>query len=176
MLGCTASGFKFPPFVIWKGVRNGRIHQDCHQNVFAESSVYTVQPSGWMDGTTFQDWVQRVVTPYAQLQDSKVYMALDHFSVHMQHANTTALQQIGVEVEFIPPGYTSILQVLDKGVHKPFKQYLREESMAFMLRNPEGTKPTRQDIALWIKKSWDQIQPSTSLNTWESIGIQATDH
>ena len=66
--------------------------------------------------------------------------------------------------------------VLDKGVHKPFKQYLREESMAFMLRNPEGTKPTRQDIALWIKKSWDQIQPSTILNTWESIGIRATDH
>jgi hypothetical protein len=103
-------------------------------------------------------------------------MALDQFSVHMQHNNTAALQQIGVEVEFIPPGYTSVLQVRDKGVHKPFKQYLREESMAFMLRNPEGTKPTRTDIALWIRNSWEQIQPTTILNTWESIGIRPMDH
>jgi hypothetical protein len=103
-------------------------------------------------------------------------MALDQSSVHMQHNNTTALQQIGVEVEFIPPAYTSVLQVLDKGVHKPFKQYLREESMAFMLRNPEGTKPTQTDIALWIINSWEQIQPTTILNTWESIGIRPIDH
>jgi len=155
---------------------NGRIHRDCFQNIFAESNVYTVQPSGWMDGEAFQDGVHPVITPYAHLHENKVYMALDQFSVHMQHNNTTALQQIGVEVEFIPPGYTSVLQVLDKGVHKPFKQYLREESMTFMLRNPEGTKPTRADIALWIRNSWEQIQPTTILNTWESIGIHAIDH
>jgi hypothetical protein len=95
-----------------------------------------------MDGEAFQEWVHRVIIPYAHLHENKVNMALDQFSVHMQYNNTTALQQIGVEVEFIPPGYTSIFQVLDKGVHKPFKQCLGEESMAFMLRNPEGTKPT----------------------------------
>jgi len=43
MLGCTASGVKFPAFIIWKGVRDG----------------------------------------------------------HMQHSNTFALQQIGIEVDFI---------------------------------------------------------------------------
>ncbi len=29
VLGCTASGVKFPAFIIWKGVRDGRIHRDC---------------------------------------------------------------------------------------------------------------------------------------------------
>jgi hypothetical protein len=76
---------------------------------------------------------------------------LDEFSVHLQHKNIFTLQQIGIEVNFIPVGYTPILQVLDKGVHKPFKQYLREEKIAFMVNNPEGTKPTRLDIALWNK-------------------------
>jgi hypothetical protein len=52
------------------------------------------------------------------------------------------LQQIGIDVNFIPVGYTPILQVLDKEVHKPFKQYLREESSAFMVNDPEGTKST----------------------------------
>jgi transposase-like protein len=32
------------------------------------------------------------------------------------------------------------------------------------------------DIALWIRNSWEQIQPTTILNTWESIGIRPIDH
>ncbi|MFN9656651.1 MAG: transposase [Dolichospermum sp.] len=171
MLGCTASGVKFPAFIIWKGVRDGRIHRDCRQNVFPGDNVYTVQPSGWMDGEAFQEWIQRVVRPYAELHNNSLYLLLDQFSVHMKHNNTIQLQQIGVEVDFIPAGYTPVLQVLDKGVHKPFKQYLREESIAFMVNHPEGTKPTRLDIAHWIRRSWDQVQNSTILNTWRSIGI-----
>jgi hypothetical protein len=45
-------------------------------------------------------------------------------------------------------------------VHKPFKQYLREESSAFMVNDPEGTKSTWLDIAQWITSSWDQVQHS----------------
>jgi hypothetical protein len=45
----------------------------------------------------------------------------------MQHHNTFTLQQISIKVDFIPAGYTPILQVMDKVVHTPFKQYIREE-------------------------------------------------
>jgi hypothetical protein len=125
-----------------------------------------------MDGEAFQPWVQRVIRPFAELHNNSLYFLLDQFfSVHMQCNNTFALQQIGIEVDFIPAGYTPILQVLDKGVHKPFKQYLKEESIAFMVKNPEGTKPTQLGIAHWIRWSWDQVQHSTILNTWHSIGI-----
>jgi len=96
---------------------------------------------------------------------------LNQFSMHMQHNNTLSLQQIGIEVDFIPARYTPILQVLDKGVHKPFKQYLREESIAFMVNKPEGAKPTWLDIAHRITRLWDQVQNSAILNTWHSIGI-----
>ena len=51
------------------------------------------------------------------------------------------------------------------------KQYLRKERIAFMVKNPEGTKPTQLGIAHWIRWSWDQVQHSTILNTWHSIGI-----
>jgi hypothetical protein len=90
---------------------------------------------------------------------------------HTHHNNTFTLQKIGVEVVFISAGYTPALQVLDKRVHKPFKQYLREENITFMVNNPEGTKPTGLDINHWITRSWDQVQQSTILNTWQSIGI-----
>jgi len=110
--------------------------------VFPGDNVYTVQPSGWIDGEALQELVQWVVWPFAELHNNSLYLLLDQFSVHMQHINTFALQQIGIEVNFIPAGYTPVLQVLDKGVHKPFKQYLKEESIAFMVNNLEGAKPT----------------------------------
>jgi hypothetical protein len=49
---------------------------------------------------------------------------------------------LGAEVEFIPAGYNPVLQAMDKGLHKPFKQYLREESLAWMVQQPDGAKPT----------------------------------
>ncbi len=101
MLGCTASGAKFPAFIIWKGVRDGRIHRDCQQNVFPGDNIYMVQPSGWMDWEAFQEWIQWVFQPFAELHSNSLYLLLDQFSVHMQHSNTFALQQIGIEVDFI---------------------------------------------------------------------------
>jgi len=32
----------FSAFIIWKGVRDGCIHQDCQKNVFPGDNVYTV--------------------------------------------------------------------------------------------------------------------------------------
>jgi hypothetical protein len=95
-----------------------------------------------MDGEAFQEWVQHIVRPFAEVHNNSLYLLLDQFLVHVQHNNTFILQQIGIEVDFIPAGYTPVLQLLDKGVHKPFKQYLREESIAFMVNNPEGAEPT----------------------------------
>jgi hypothetical protein len=54
------------------------------------------------------------------------------------------------------------MQVLDKGVHKLFKQWSTIQ---------RETKPTQLDVAQWIQRSWDQVQYSTILNTWQSIAI-----
>lgn len=56
ILGCTASEHKFPAFIIQKVVQDGQIHRDCQQHVFQGGDVYTVQPSGWVDGEAFQEW------------------------------------------------------------------------------------------------------------------------
>jgi hypothetical protein len=53
MLGCSAGGHKFLPFIIWKADRGGRIHWDCGMQVFKTGQMYTVQPSGWIYGQAF---------------------------------------------------------------------------------------------------------------------------
>jgi hypothetical protein len=75
---------------------------------------------------------------------------LHQFYVHIQHNNIFSLQQIGI---------------------KPFRQYLRDESITFMINNPEGAKPNPLDNAQWIQRVWDQGQHCTILSTWQSIGI-----
>ena len=52
-----------------------------------------------------------------------------------------------MEVDFIPGGYTGALQVLDKGVNKPFKQFVQHEYELWMVANQDGVKPARSDIA-----------------------------
>jgi hypothetical protein len=49
-------------------------------------------------------------------------------------------ERAGVEVDFIPAGYTSCLQVLDKGVNKPFKQFIQQQSIKWLQSTPARCK------------------------------------
>jgi hypothetical protein len=42
------------------------------------------------------------------------------------------------------------LHILDKGVNKPFKGYLREEFEMWMMLNGSSRKPMRAEVAQWI--------------------------
>jgi hypothetical protein len=72
------------------------------------------------------------------------YLLQDAFSVHAKEENVTVLQCGGVEVEFIPAGYTVVLQVLDKGVHRTFKHFYRENCMNWLTQQQQhqNAKPT----------------------------------
>ena len=80
-----------------------------------------------------------------------------------------AAQRAGVEVDFIPAGYTACLQVLDKGVNKPFKQFIQQQCIAWLQGAPQGAKPDRLTITNWISNSWNQVSVSTITNTWNSL-------
>jgi len=72
-------------------------------------------------------------------------------------------------VDLIPGGYTGAVQVLDKGVNKPFKQFVKQEYELWMLANQDGVKPGRLDIARWVFK---RVTAETIRNTWNLIGLQ----
>jgi hypothetical protein len=42
------------------------------------------------------------------------------------------INKLGTEVDIIPGGYTGSVQVLDKGVNKPFNGYFREQFEEWM--------------------------------------------
>jgi hypothetical protein len=52
---------------------------------------------------------------------------LDSFSVHLKGSNVRKIQDLRVQVEFIPPGCTGLLQPVDVGFNKAFKAKMRME-------------------------------------------------
>jgi hypothetical protein len=96
------------------------------------------------------------------------YLLQDQFSIHLKE---DLVNSIGMEVDFIPASYTACLQVMHKGLHKPFKGFLREENVNWLMNHQEGQKPSRVDTANWIVRSWDRVTISIIINTWEALGI-----
>jgi hypothetical protein len=54
--------------------------------------------------------------------ETRHLLELDQCKVHLMGSVVGALEGCGTEVEFILPGYTGKLQVLDVGINKPFKE------------------------------------------------------
>ena len=82
-------------------------------------------------------------------------------------------QDRGTEVEFFPGGYTGALQVLDKGINKPFQDHYRSQQLQWQITNCENNKPKRQHVAKWIEAAWEKVTVESIKNTWASIGIKA---
>jgi hypothetical protein len=53
------------------------------------------------------------------------------------------INKLGTDTEIVPGGYTGCVQVLDKGVNKPFKKYARDEFESWMVNNGSRKKTTR---------------------------------
>ncbi len=119
LLGVTLTGEKLPPFIIFKGIPNGRVAQEVSQ--VDSNVVCTVQKNAWMDETSFLFWTESIWNKFSSS------LLLDSYAVHETAAIKEALGKHGTKFLYIPRGFTSRLQVLDVGVNKPFKQYMRQQ-------------------------------------------------
>jgi transposase-like protein len=174
VLACTMSGIKLPALVIWRGVPNGRIDREIQGPLYLRDNVrHAVQVKGWLDSDKYQTWIREVLSVY--LNGRYGYLLQDQFSVHLKEENVMAAQRAGVEVDFIPAGYTACLQVLDKGVNKPFKQFIQQQSIKWLQSAPQGGKPDRVTITNWVSTSWNQVSVECITNTWRSLQLHPFD-
>jgi hypothetical protein len=179
LLAVTLSGVKLPPFIIFEGQPGdrSRIRREFKDPKFGypQSNFYTVQPKAWDDQNTHMQWVEKVWFPFCDQQQNGNYTYLihDEFKVHLMGKVIWHKQELGTEVEFIPGGYTGALQVLDKGIIKPFKDHYHSQQLQWQINNYENNKPKKQDVAKWIEAAWEKVTVESIKNTWASIGIKA---
>ena len=185
MLGVTGSGFKFPPYIIFKGMdtSGGLISRQLKRveaakdevetlDGFPTSNGYAVQENGWMNSKLMLDWVEKCFRPWAEATAGPKILILDEFSGHMTTEVRAAVVDCGVFLEFIPGGYTWRLQVLDVGINKPFKNHLRDSYDTWFSGNDYDAKPQRSDVATWVKDAMNAVEKSTIKRTWKRVGVE----
>ena len=139
--------------------------------------VYACQDKAWFDEGVMIKWIDHILAPDVRSAMPKgivPILFLDSFAVHMKASVVNKIQDLGVQVEFIPPGCTGLLQPVDVGYYnKAFKAKLRTEYNTWLLnQDPDQTIPntTRRDVANWIVAAAANIVDDTLKNSWRKTG------
>ena len=160
-----------PFFVLFLGKPNGRIVQ-CEFPMYPKGMIYACQDNAWMDERVMLMWVEMVLKPYVDTapQNMVPLLFLDSYCCHMMHLVVNVIQDLGVEVEHIPGGCTSLCQPVDIGINKRFKAFLHKAWEKWMIdkgiRCGTTSPPTRVLIAKWAAYAKDQIKETHIRNTW----------
>lgn len=141
----TAAGGTLTPLMVFKGKPNGRIARDFTDKKagFPDGCFYACQDTAWMDETVMLMWVDKVLKPWVKDCPPGIVplLLLDHYKCHLMASVVNAIQDLGIEVDHIPGGCTGLVQPVDVGVNKPYKNRIRNKWEKYML--DEGLLQTK---------------------------------
>lgn len=174
-VSCASDGTKLPLFFVFKGKSGARIESGL-QNELGNNVIACCQEKGWMDQRTSAIWIERVWKPYVRGYTSS-FLLLDEFKCHMKGSFIRTINELGTEVDFIPGGYTCVLQPCDVGVNKPLKKLFRDMYMQWSVEKYKNmgpadklSSPSRKEVTSWMIQAWDTISPETIRKTFQHIG------
>ncbi len=163
-------------FVHIIGTRNGTIAR--HElPTYPDNCHWACQGKAWFDEEIMLEWVEMVLKPYllgAPRYIVPFLILLDSFKVHMLGSAVKAIQALGAEVEFIPPGCTGLVQTMDVGFNKPFKAKLHAQFSKWMMcQDPDQPTPaaSHRDVAGWIMEAEREVCDETICNAWKKTGF-----
>ena len=184
-LTIAADGSKLKPFFIFKGAPNGRIvTREFSVHPYRNDVTLNCQKNAWQDEDNMLVWITTTLVPHLQANaaGAPVYLLLDSLKVHHTERVINYLSSIGVRVEQIPAGCTGILQPIDVGVGKPFKDRIRTKYLNWMHEQGNGefdgrimTAVTRNEAIEWSLHSWNEINPEIIRNAWMKTGFHYFD-
>ena len=92
--------------------------------------------------------------------------------VHYQGSVARAIEDLGVEWDILPGGCTGLIQPLDVGINRPWKNRLCYRLEDFIMEQDEddfnrlAPNVIRPLMAKWAVESWDKVQKDTVYNSW----------
>lgn len=143
--------------------------------------IYKANKRAWMTSDIMEEWFYQCFVKEARRHcdsvglshDCKIILLLDNCTAHPQ-----TLTKDNVHVVFLPPNCTSIIQPMDQGIIRSIKCHYKK---IFMKQLLESMNHGNVDIisfkrefsirdAIWaIKRSWEEVLPSTLVNAWRNI-------
>ncbi|XP_070592955.1 tigger transposable element-derived protein 1-like [Erythrolamprus reginae] len=128
----NAAGFLMNPGLIYKS-RNPRALKNRNKNALP---VYWMHnPKAWITKPLTRDWFHQCFIPQvkdylaAKGLNFKVLLLMDNAGGH----DDLAHEHDGVQVEFLPPNTTSLIQPMDQGIIRAFKALYTRNSLGSIL-------------------------------------------
>jgi hypothetical protein len=112
----TAGGNMLPPLFVFKAKPGGRVEREF--NSYPDGAFYIVQDKAWMDESIMLIWIEKVLKPYCETKPLGVrpMLILDSYRCHMMASIVNKIEDLGIQVEYIPGGCTPVCQPVDVGI------------------------------------------------------------
>ena len=167
MAAASATGEKLPMFVIGKS-KTPR----CFKNVKQLPCRYRNQKKSWMCGDLFEEWVKMLDSTF-RAHDRKVVLLVDNCTAHPKIENLTNINMI-----FLPPNTTSVLQPMDQGVIRSLKAHYRSRIVRLCIKALDKNHPLPKVSILEAMKhlvsSWHAVSEKTIVNCFKKANISSS--
>ncbi|GFV99031.1 tigger transposable element-derived protein 1 [Trichonephila clavipes] len=139
---------------------------------------WMANPKSWMTTAIFTEWFNNCFVPEVEAYmkekslDFKVLLIVDNAASHPQ------LEHPNVQLVFLPPNTTSLIQPLDQGIVATFKKYYIKTTYKFILNKLENESLTVKDVwkqfsifdcLIHVASASAQIRPRTLNACWKKI-------
>jgi hypothetical protein len=97
-------------------------------------------------------WENTVLAPYIATAPDHVVpvLILDMYRCHLMSLVVQMIQELGVELQHIPGGCTSLCQPVDVGFNKPFKDWMQRQWINWMINEGIVHAAVELDVAKWV--------------------------
>ena len=123
-----------------------------------------------MDSEIFVEWVRKLGRRFITAE-RKVALVIDNCPSHPQVINDLS----AIDIIFLPPSTTSILQPMDQGVIRSIKAHYRTKVVRKYLTHIELGKPLPDisvlDAMNLLVQAWDYVSNETIINCLKKSGI-----
>ena len=116
-LAISSDGRKLPPMIIFK-------RKNPPTNLLSKHVVVEAQTNAWITEGLMKNRLEKIWKKINLPPNIVKLLLLDHCSSHLKDSVAKTVKENG-DIDFIPPGTTSLLQPLDLMINKPFKENLK---------------------------------------------------
>lgn len=164
LLGSNMNGSEKLPLLIVGKSKKPR----CFKNIHSLPCEYDSNNSSWMTVTIFERYLKRLDSKMRK-EKRKILIFVDNCRAHSK----VNLQNI--KIQFLPPNATSVLQPMDQGVIKAFKQHFRKRLVKWMLlRVDNGEKLKKVNLLEainFISSAWESVNSVVIANCFKKAGF-----
>ncbi|KAL0879425.1 hypothetical protein ABMA27_003176 [Loxostege sticticalis] len=167
LFASNAAGGKGPPFIIFKGknVWSAWTSEEAYPG-----TKYSATPNGWIDSETFEEYMTKSFIPMVKDDKEPTLLIFDGHSTHVQLSVVEKAKQNNITIIKLPPHSNHLLQPLDLGVFKPYKD-LWDQEMVKWQRTNKGEKLPKDQFSVTVGKVWENLDPNVIKKGFEKSGI-----